>query len=62
MVEVGFSDRDERAKTPIWAVVPSDCTLKGEKYVTSEFADVAQLPCGKPPQWTLTDQHFTSRI
>lgn len=41
-------DRDEGAKLPIWAVVSSDCTPMGEKYVTSEFADVAQPPCGKP--------------
>lgn len=47
---------------PIWAVVPSDCTPRvgggGEKYVTSEFADVAQPPCGKPPTCTHANQHF----
>lgn len=48
---------------PIWAVVPSDwggADGGAEKYVTSEFADVAQPPCGKPPKCTRANQHFTS--
>lgn len=43
------SEMIEQKKMPIWAVVPSDCAPRGEVgYVTSEFADVAQRPCGKP--------------
>lgn len=48
-------------KTPIWAVVPPDCTPRGEvrdKWICG----CCTASMWKAPQWALTNQHFTSTI
>lgn len=49
-------DQDEWAKCQIWAVVPTDCAPRGEKYVTSECG-CCTASMWKAPEWTLIISH-----